>query len=240
MQDIKKTIASIDTKVDQAMAPVYVFTKKYFTLLSVSFLSLLTLIFFGRMFYNKPVFLASIIKDDLLLLNRALNQIDKECNILTIRNDNAVIDFLTVQKFVGSTIGCLNLAYPERWKGPYLQRTPTYQTKPYQLIKARDGLFVIPGNGVQLPNGLTVGKDIIINETTNVIPLLQPKGKLNFKASQLGLKITFKIGDWDKKTIKPETITKINDFLTEFNAAMPYAYNDDPYEIYTPLRQQMA
>lgn len=235
-----KVIATIDTRVDQTMAPVYTFFKKYFTLLSVSFLSLLVLTFFIRVYTSKPQYLASVIKEDLLVINQALAKIDKECNILTIRSDSAIIDFLTVQKFVGSTVGCLNLAYPENWKGPYIQLTPTYQTKPYALVKARDGFFIVPGNGVKMPNGLTIGKDIIINETMDVSPLLLQKGALNFKGSQLALKITFKIGDWDTRKLNPETISKINAFLNEFNAAMPYAYNDSDNEIFIPLRQFTA
>ena len=169
MKSMDKIMADIDVRVDETMAPAYSFLKKYFTVFSVTLLSLLALMFFVRMYNSKPQYLASIIKDDLLMINHALMRIDKECTIVSIRSDSAIVDFLTVQKFIGSVVGCINLAYPENWKGPYLQVTPNYKAKPYAIVKARDGFFIIPGNGTELPNGRIVGKDIIINEKINLL-----------------------------------------------------------------------
>ncbi|MFA6527599.1 MAG: hypothetical protein WCT20_04200 [Candidatus Babeliales bacterium] len=240
MKSINKIMTDIDVKVDETMAPAYGFFKKYFTLMSSALLSLLVLMFFVRMYNSKPQYLASIIKEDLLIINHALTRIDKECHILTIRSDSTTVDFLTVQKFVGSMVGGINLAYPENWKGPYLQTNPTYQSKPYSVVKGLDGFFIVPGNGVTLPNGKTIGKDIIINEKTAVSPMLMTNGALTFKGSQLGFKITFKIGTIEREPIKPETIAKVNNFLNEFNAALPYAYNQHSYELQAPLKQFTA
>lgn len=238
MKNSDKIMSNIDATVDHIMTPVYGVFKKYFRYISTVILTFFFLFFFIRTYNSKPQYLASIIKEDLLMINYALNRIDKECSIISIRSDNAAIDFLTVQKFVGSSVGCLNLAFPENWHGAYLQVSPTYQSKPYEIVRGIDGFFLVPGTGVVLPNNKIMGKDIVINESTNVGTMLTSTGALTHGGSQLGLKITFKIGDIHRRRIAPETVAKINGFLNEFNSALPYAYNDYDYELQTPLKQR--
>ena len=40
------------------------------------------------------------------------------------------------------------------------------------------------------------------------------------------------------KPLKEETIVKINNFLNDFNAALPYAYNNQDDDLYAPLKQE--
>lgn len=157
-----------------------------------------------------------------------MSQIDQECNILSIRPGRAAIDFLTVEKFAGSTVGCFNLAYPKKWKGPYLQQNPSIQGKPYDIVRVMEGFYVLPGAGVKLPNGLVMGKDVVIRPDSRVSAMLQPGGQLNYKDQALGFRIKFKIGDWDTPRLDKGTIDKINEFLKEFNEALPYAHHPAP------------
>lgn len=229
MKKFDDMMESIDRKVDRKLSPVYRFMQRYFTVFSATLLSLLLVIFIARVFYNRPYFLASVIKEDLVSIDQILAKIDKECNILNIRPDNAVIDFLTVEKFAGSTVGCLNLAYPERWKGPYLHRNPTLQSRPYEIVQTHEGLFIVPGKGTRLPNGQVVGKNFTIDYKTSITSMTKPSGPLHYGGEALAIHLRFKVGDWDsQQRLTPETMQKANKFLEEFNAALPYAHNDLP------------
>jgi len=226
MKKIDDLMEDIDRKVDRKMSPVYSFMQRYFTVFSATLLSVLLLIFIARIFYNRPYFIASVIKEDLVMIEQVLAKIDKDCNILSIRPDNAVVDFLTVEKFVGSTVGCLNLAYPERWKGPYLRRNPTIQSRPYEIVHTKEGLFIVPGRGTKLPNGFVVGKDFKIDYQSSIITMVKPSGPLNYEGEAFANRLNFKIGDWDAQRLTPETIEKVNKVMEEFNKALPYTHND--------------
>ena len=226
MKWLDKMVHGVDVEVDRTMGKSGLFIQKYFAVFSITLLTLLLSFVFWRVWHSRPYVLSNIIAEDLAGIEKVLNRIDKECNILSIRSDRATIDFLTVQKFVGSTIGCLNLAYPERWKGPYLQINPSIQENFYEIVHAKDGYFVLPGTGVKLANGKEMGKDVIITHNTVVKQLLQPGGTLNFNGKAMGFRIGFKIGDWDAPTMKPDTVEKVNQFLREFNEALPFTCND--------------
>ncbi len=213
----------IDIQVDRKLEPVWEFMQKYFVLFSASLLTLLMIIFFYRVFHNRPYVLTSVISSDLARIEDVLNQIHKTCNIIDIRDEGALIDFLTVQKFTGSTIGCLNLAYPYKWKGPYMQVNPTVQMKFYEIMHTKTGYFVIPGKGVKLPNGLVIGKDIVITSDSIIDPMLQRGGRLNYQGEPLGFKIGFNVGSWKASHPSQDAIEKANEVLKEFNEALPFA-----------------
>jgi len=186
------------------------------------------LIFLLQTYQNKPHHVASVISENLATINRVLLKIDKECNILSIKGDGITLDFLTVGKFAGSVVGGMNLAYPKKWKGPYLKRDPLYKGIFYELVKAKDGVFIVPGKGAVLPNGLIVGKDFSITSITSINSMLQPGGKLYYKGKAFAIQIKFKIGDWDSPfRLGTEKIEEINSILKEFNEAMPFADNSD-------------
>lgn len=226
MKKIDQFFESLDKKVDTTFSGFYIFFRKYFVVFSSSILSLLLLMSLFKFYYNKPYFTASLITNDLKSINDALTLIDKKCNILQIRGGKITLDFFNVKKFKGSVVGGMSVAYPVKWQGPYFEINPLLQQKYYELIQAKDGYFIVPGNGVKLPNGFVVGKDFSIDAKTIVIPMLKPGGYLFFKGISLARKILFKIGDWDPTLqIKEDTIEEINSILKEFNAAMPFTKN---------------
>lgn len=94
----------------------------------------------------------------------------------------SAINFLNVKSFAGSEVGPLNLLHPDKWQGPYLPDNLTMQTKEYELVRAKDGkYYIVPGEGVTLPNGKIVGKDISFDENTDFVALMQKDGDLNFE-----------------------------------------------------------
>jgi len=225
---MKKTsdlMHNIDEQVDR-LNPLWNFFQKHFVTFSASLLTALSLLFLVRVFMSRTEVIATAIKEDLTTIEQCLERIDKECNILSIRVDNAMIDFLTVEKFVGSAVGCLNLAYPAKWKGPYLKQNPTLRERPYEIIKTKQGYFLIPGKGVKLPSGLVMGKDLTITFESNMTALLAAGGHLNFKGLVLAKRLKFIVGDWDSP-FKQDSFEKVSSVLKEFHDAMPYAQRGD-------------
>jgi hypothetical protein len=223
MKKIDKIIHEFDERVEHAIQPVWKRVHKYFALFSTTLLLVLFGVFCIKIFHSKTSVVTGLIRDDLSAIERALHEIDASCNILAVRGDAAQVDFLTVAKFSGSTIGCLNLAYPKRWKGPYLQVNPTLQEHMYEIVRTKEGYFVVPGAGVTLPNKLVMGKDILLTHNSAITLMMQPGGRLNFQGNPLAVRLSFKIGDWDPVRPDKDTIEKINDMLKEFNEAMPFA-----------------
>ena len=223
MKNLDKVVHDLDKKIDKKMTPIWRFMQKYFVIFSASFLTILMVIFVFRVFSDRTQILTTVIRDDLASIVEILAQIDKECNILDIREAGAVIDFLTVEKFAGSVVGPLNLAHPQHWKGPYLSQNPTIQQKFYEIVRARDGYFIVPGQGASLPNALVMGKDIVIDSNVAVEPMLKEGGSLYYKNQAFAAKLNFRIGDWDTARLDQQTAAEVGKVLQEFNEALPYA-----------------
>jgi hypothetical protein len=228
MKKIDKFLDSVDESIEKKISPVWLVIQKYFVFFSTSLLVLLLMIFFLKIYQDTSGVRSAVISEDLDRLEQILNRIDKECNILSIRTQGADLNFFTVEKFAGSNVGCLNLAYPKNWRGPYLRQDPTIDGRFYEIVRANDGYFIVPGQGVKLPNDMIMGKDIVINNHTRVYDLLKPGGKLNFKGQALATQLKFKIGDWDYKKPKAMPIKTIDTFegtgatIKEFSEALPY------------------
>jgi hypothetical protein len=229
MNKIDRFLDSIDCVIEQRISPLWKFIQKYFVVFSSTLLAFLLLVFFLKIYQDTSSVRVSVMREDLEILQQLLNRIDKECNILSIRSNGADLDFLTVEKFVGSTVGCLNLAYPKNWRGPYVQQDPTMDGKFYEIIHARDGYFIVPGRGVRLPNGLVMGKDVKFSDGARVGDLTKAGGALNYNGRVLGIKLNFKIGDWDSRPPKIDTtkvpaekFEKTSKIIQEFQEALPY------------------
>ncbi|MCK5632726.1 hypothetical protein KAH94_03190, partial [bacterium] len=95
------------------------------------------------------------------------------------------INFLNIEKFVGSEVGSMNLAYPKQWEGPYLNDNPTIQEKEYMVVRTKKGYFITPGQGVRLGNGKVIGKDIIIDENSEIFSMMQDETTLQFEGKSL-------------------------------------------------------
>lgn len=130
-----------------------------------------------------------IIQQDLQMLTKILNHINQECRIIKVKHEKNYIDFLTVTSFVGSEVGGLNLAFAQRWKGPYLKDNPTIQEKNYVLLANKQGYFIVPGDGVVLNNGKKIGVDIILNAQTDMQKLLKKGGCLHSEYGALAAKM---------------------------------------------------
>lgn len=196
--------------------------KKVFPIFSVLILAFLLVLFIWRYYKAKPIYEAQLINSQVTKLEQVLRDIDDSCSILSVQHDRTPIDFLTVEKFVGSEIGGLNLAYPKYWAGAYVHDNFSMRGVSYELIKAKDGYFIVPGNGLRLPNGLVMGDDIIITKKVAVMPFLEPRGLLNFHNIALGKKVSFMIGDWPYPKNKQKKVKEINRSLIEFDRAMSY------------------
>ena len=130
-----------------------------------------------------------IIIEHLQTLTKIFNKIHATAKITDFDHVINQIDFLNVKSFTGSEVGSMNLAYPEKWQGPYLEANLTIQEKPYIVVKTKKGLLIIPGEGVRLSNGKIIGKDIIINENTDIQALARDPHALLFKNKGLAVKL---------------------------------------------------
>lgn len=230
MKKLDQLIEQVDKEVDRRLQPWNDFLGRYFTLFSSIFFSFLLIFFVVKVYYEKPNVVASLIQSDIKNIHRILLEIDKTCAISLVKKNRITLDFLTVVKFIGSEIGGLNLMYPEHWKGPYIKDCPELQLKAYELVRARDGFFIIPGVDTKLPNGFIVGKDFDISEQTLVLPLLKEGGPLFYKGFVFGEQIMFSCGACGLSSgISQETIKKIDDMLKEFNNSIPLSKNDVVY-----------
>lgn len=135
-----------------------------------------------------------VIADDIETLRKIFTSVDEACEITDImHNRNTTdIDFLNIKEFAGNQIGALQLRYPEKWKGPYVEKNPTLQGKMYELAHVKDGYAIIPGKGVKLANGKIMGKDIIITPTTEIESLLTSAAGLEFEGRPLAVKLALR------------------------------------------------
>jgi hypothetical protein len=110
----------------------------------------------------------TVISTQVQKLKTIFDQIHQDCGIVDFEHEQNYIDFLTVESFVGSEIGSMNLLYPKEWKGPYVQDNPTVQEQQYIILDNKSGYFIVPGDGVELANGSIVGEDFILDYETDM------------------------------------------------------------------------
>lgn len=159
---------------------------RFFVVVLLSVLVALSVGFFWR---QTETFKDELIADHIATLATIFNKIDQECTILGFEHQKNYIDFLTVQSFVGSEVGAMNLKYPQKWKGPYLDDNPTIQEQYYQIVRTKFGYFIVPGDGVALARGVVIGKDILFKDETDIQALITT-GILAKDGKPLAAKIT--------------------------------------------------
>ncbi len=133
----------------------------------------LLLLTFWQLYYQARQEKDAIIADTVVELAQIFKQIDAKCKIIGFNYDKTIIDFLNVGQFSGSEVGSMNLAYPQKWQGPYLKENPHVQNKFYQIVRTAYGYFIVPGDGVRLGNGKVIGKDLIFTKKTNIRAMMQ-------------------------------------------------------------------
>ncbi len=132
---------------------------------------------------------SALIAEDVQRLADIFRTIDATVGIEDFEHDKNYIDFLTIKTFVGSEVGSMNLRYPEKWQGPYLEDNPTMQEKIYSVMKNRQGWFIVPGDGVELSNGKVVGKDLVLDKNTDMLALLRDPEALVYNGKALAAQI---------------------------------------------------
>ncbi len=161
-------------------------------------------------FFNAPENkIGIIVAADLVVMADIFKKIETACNIVGVKGKKDSIDFLNVTSFAGKDVGPLTLAYPEKWQGPYVKDNPKIQGKFYQLVKTLKGYFILPGDGVELPNGKIMGKDLIISESSDIPAMLKDEQALFYKGKSLGIQLDISTSVFDD--LMTENIIASND-----------------------------
>lgn len=154
---------------------------------------LLFVLLFGvsvyKLYQNSSQSTDVVIATQVQKLQTIFNQIHKDCGIVDFEHEQNYIDFLTVESFVGSEIGSVNLLYPKQWKGPYVQDNPTAQEQQYIILDNESGYFIVPGDGVTLANGAVVGEDFILDYETDMEEAMTREDQLKSSSGILAAKL---------------------------------------------------
>jgi len=162
--------------------------------------------------HSSKILPGQIMAQDITKITQTLRKINEDCVIASFDQQTVPIDFLNVGSFSGSEVGQINLAYPEKWQGPYLKESPNFKNIPYAVVTTKKGYFVVPGNGVQLPNGKIIGKDIVLDENADVMQLAKNPEGLNFKGKALAAQL--KIGYQKEDAVPAEQIDIASSIIT--------------------------
>jgi hypothetical protein len=138
-------------------------------------------------FHRNRVTTGHLLADDVQRLATLFKKIDETCDIIDFEYQKNPINMLTVKKdgFVGSEVGSIHLGKPDKWEGPYVESNPTIQGKEYLVVKNAQGLFITPGEGVVLPNGKEIGKDIVLDEQSDIEYMVRDENFLQFHGRPL-------------------------------------------------------
>jgi len=162
----------------------------YFLKPAVLLLFFISLFFLSFVLYWRQAhtFTSEIIVEHIQELSNIFEKINEDCGILSFEHQKNYIDFLTVKSFVGSEVGSMNLTYPDKWQGPYLNDNPTVQEKYYQVVRTQGGHYIVPGEGVILHNGKKIGEDILFDEDVDIEALIADK-TLQYQGQPLAARI---------------------------------------------------
>lgn len=169
--------------------------KGYLTpLWTIGLFAVLIVIALVNLWYRGKVEAGTIIADEIEMLDGIFKKIDATSKIITFDNQKNNINFLNIKKngFVGSEVGPMNLAHPEKWEGPYLVENPKMFDHVYQVVRTKKGYFITPGDGLKLPNGKVIGTDIALDEGADIEVMMQDEAKLNFKGRPLAARVHVK------------------------------------------------
>lgn len=146
---------------------------------------LLVVLSVTNFFTSSELLTGRLIANDVKKLQEIFNRIHATCHIVGFDNQKNSINFLNVGSFVSSEVGSMNLAYPDKWEGPYVADNFELQGKEYMIVQTNAGYFITPGEGVKLPNGKTIGTDIKLDLDTDIMALMHDKEGLYYKGLPL-------------------------------------------------------
>ena len=130
-----------------------------------------------------------MIASEVIRLRDIFHRIHKTCTIIDFDAQKNPINFLNVATFTGSEVGPMNLVYPDKWEGPYVQDNPTLYKIAYQVVSTKKGYYVTPGDGVKLPNKKIVGKDIILDQKANIDKMMVNEDELLYQGKPLAARL---------------------------------------------------
>jgi len=132
-----------------------------------------------------------ILSQDIARLACIFQKIDATAGIAGFDFAKNEINFLNIKKdgFVGSEVGSMNLIRPARWEGPYVTEVSSLQEQNYMIVHTKQGYFIAPRDGVQLPNGKVIGKGIILDENVDIESMMQDNSLLAHNGAPLAAKI---------------------------------------------------
>lgn len=132
-----------------------------------------------------------MLTQDITRLACIFQQIDATAGIAGFDFAKNDINFLNIKKdgFVGSEVGSMNLIRPARWEGPYVNEVSSLQEHSYMIVRTKHGYFITPRDGVQLPNGKVIGKDIILDENADIETMMSDDLSLAYNGAPLAAKI---------------------------------------------------
>jgi hypothetical protein len=163
--------------------------------LAVTLFCIFLIIAIFNTFVSTKHYEGEIMQNDITRLADALMQIERDCKIISLESQKNSINFLNVKSFAGSQVGPINLKHPDRWRGPYLDVNPSMQSIEYLLVRTQKGYFVTPGEGVKLPNGKIMGKDIKLDENADIEAMMKDEKLLGYKGKALAAPLTIKKRD---------------------------------------------
>lgn len=131
------------------------------------------------------------ISQDIAHLVSIFEDINNTAGILSFDHQKNDINFLNIKKdgFIGSEIGSMNLIHPDKWQGPYEKEIPRIEEEDYMVVRTKKGYFVAPGDGVKLPNGKIIGKDIILDEDADIEAMMHDEQMLAYDGKALAARI---------------------------------------------------
>lgn len=165
-----------------------------FALGTVALFATLFVVAVANLLYESKIFADEHMTKDIEKLAQIFGTIDAECHIVRFDHQKNYIDFLNVKNFSGTAVGSMNVMFPEKWKGPYLQDTPSVFGKPYLVVRTKKGYFITPPEGTRLSNGKVVGADIPLDEKADFAALTKTVLHYKNKPLAIGIKTTGVVG----------------------------------------------
>ena len=149
-------------------------------------------------YYRSRWYTSGVITQDLKVLQDIFKKIDESCTIMSFDAPITPINYLNIGSFEGSEIAAMNLVYPSRWQGPYLKDNLAVQGIEYQIVHTDKGYYITPGNGVTLPNGKEIGKDIVLTKGSDIAQMMTEEGGLVYKGTAFVVPLPLKSTAWQQ------------------------------------------
>ncbi len=149
---------------------------------------------------------------DIEKLQTIFNSINESAQIVSFKGRKAPINFLTVRSFAGSSVGPLKVTRPDQWKGPYITEPIEAQGIEYQLVATKKGVYIVPGDGVQLANGKVMGDTVRITDASDIDVMMSDPTQLQSKSKPLAAKLTLTP---QRAETPPKEFTRVVDFDEE-------------------------